>query len=457
MNPLSLSDIARRCGAQMLNPQAADCFVSRVLQDTRKLEPGDVYLALRGERFDGHDFVRAAAEQGAAAAIVAEEATLEVPANFPLLVVPNPLDALHRLAASWRAELACTVVCLTGSSGKTSTKEFLASVLSQAGPVSATHGNLNNHIGLPLSILETTREDRYAVWEIGMNHPGEIAPLAALARPQLSVITNIGTAHIEFFPNRDGIAVEKGALFANTQPDGYCFYPAGDDYAETLCSLAGSRAVPVGVAAKQPIARNPIPTADGISFTLAIGDESVEVHLPVHGQHMVSNALLAAAVGNAVGLSIEQIAVGLESVKLVGGRLRKVEIGGIVILDDTYNANPESVLAALRTLACFPIEEGAHRIAVLGRMGELGHYTQTGYDRVGRGAAEAVDCLVTVGKETGPMAEAARSAGLERVYTVPDHTSATTLLRSITRPGDIVLIKGSRAAAMETILNQLTA
>jgi UDP-N-acetylmuramoyl-tripeptide--D-alanyl-D-alanine ligase len=308
-----------------------------------------------------------------------------------------------------------------------------------------------------LSILETNRENKFCVWEIGMNHPGEIAPLGELAKPLLSVITNIGTAHIEFFANRAGIAAEKGALFTATDPDGFCFYPAKDDYAETLRSLAGRRAVPVGETPGSPQAVNLQPTADGISFELVIGDESAVVHLPVPGQHMVSNALLAAAVGHSAGLSMEQIVKGLENVRMVGGRLRKVEIGGIVILDDTYNANPESVLAALRTLAVFPRKDSARRIAVLGRMGELGHYAETGYERVARGAAETVDCLITVGTETESMAGSARSAGLGRVHTVADHAAATTLLRSIARPGDIVLIKGSRAAAMENILQGLTA
>jgi UDP-N-acetylmuramoyl-tripeptide--D-alanyl-D-alanine ligase len=457
MNPLPLTDIAGRCGARIHNAHGVDPMVSRVVQDTRKLRPGDLYLALRGERFDGHDFVSAASECGAVGAIVAEDAKFDAPPDFPLLVVCDPLQALHRLAESWRAELACTVVCLTGSSGKTSTKEFLASVLSQGGQVSATQGNLNNHIGLPLSILETSREHQFAVWEIGMNHPGEIAPLAAIARPRLSVITNIGTAHIEFFESRAAIASEKGALFTETDPDGLCFYPASDDYAETLQSIAGRRASPVGEATGSPRAKNLRPTADGVSFTLEIGDKNADVHLPVPGQHMVSNALLAAAVGKSAGLSLEQIVAGLEDVRMVGGRLRKMEICGLAVLDDTYNANPESVLAALRTLAVYPVSENAKRIAVLGRMGELGHYEKTGYERVGQGAAETVDCLVTVGPETEFLAQSARSAGLGRVYTVPDHAAATVLLRSITRPGDVLLVKGSRAATMETIINQLAA
>lgn len=455
MNPLSLTEIANRCGARVANTPSADPLICRVTQDTRKLAPGDLYLALRGERFDGHAFVGAAASAGAAAAIVVEGAEVEAPTGFPLLIVRDPLLALHRLAASWRADLPCTVVCLTGSSGKTSTKEFLASVLSQAGPTSATKGNLNNHIGLPLSILETEREHQFAVWEIGMNHPGEIAPLGALARPRYSVITNIGTAHIEFFSSRAGIAAEKGSLFTETDADGLCFYPAADDYAETLRSLAGGRAMPVGASDELPRATDLNPTEEGTIFQLHLGGESIQVHLPVPGAHMVSNALLAAAVGRAVGLSLAQIASGLEAVRMVGGRLRKVEIGGIIFLDDTYNANPESVLAALRTLAVYPAGGCARRIAVLGRMGELGHYTATGYERVGRGAAETVDCLVTVGAETEPLAAAARLGGLQHVHAVADHGAATTLLRSLARPGDVVLVKGSRAAAMETILNQL--
>ena len=452
MNPLSLQDIASRIGATIRGGDPSR-LAGRVTQDTRRLQPGDLYVALRGPNFDGHAFVPVAAANGAVGAIVESGHHTHSLPDFCLLEVPAPLAALQALAASWREELSFPVVALTGSSGKTSTKQFLASILSQAGPVCSTTGNLNNHIGLPLTILSANREDRFGVFEIGMNHPGETAPLAALARPDLAIITNIGTAHIEFFPDREGIAREKAELFRAVPESGACFFPAQDDFAPLLAEIAGPRARAVHPDSETLRAENITPTGEGSHFTLVIGTEQLPVNLSVPGPHMVRNALLAAATALHLGLSPAQIANGLSAARIVGGRLHRKVIRGLLVIDDTYNANPESMEAALQTLASIPLPRpDSRRLAVLGRMGELGHYAAEGYSRVGRLAAETVDELIAVGPATAPLVEAARAAGLSAVHHLDDPAAAAVLIRSIARPGDALLLKGSRAARMEDIL-----
>lgn len=450
MNPKSLQSIAEMCGAR-LSP-GGEALVRRVQKDTRTLLPGDLYFALEGEKFDGHRFVSAAAAAGAAGAVVREGAEVQAPEGFPLLVAGDPLHALQRLASEWRMQLGLTAICLTGSSGKTSTKEFLAAVLGEAGKVCATEGNLNNHIGLPLSVLGANLEDRFAVWEIGMNHPGEIAPLAAIARPDIAVVTNIGTAHLEFFESREGIAKEKGSLFAALGEGGLAVYPAADDYAKVLEKMAGGKVVAVGLEEGEPRAEQISVRAEGMQFLLVAGGESQEVRLRVHGMHMVQNALLAAAVGLACGLSLQAVARGLSAARPVKGRLEKKEIRGFVVLDDTYNANPDSMVAALRTLAAYPGEEGGKRFAVLGKMGELGEHAAEGYRRVGEEAARCADVVVVVGEDARGIAEAARGG---EVFFVGAAEEASALLKKMLSTGDTVLVKGSRSARMEKIVEQI--
>lgn len=453
MKATTLSDFASRCRASLSLPGKGAEIVSGITQDTRSIQPGQVYLALRGERHDGHDFVADAAARGAIAAVVEAEAGLCAPADFPLLRVGDSLAALHRLAASWRADLRLRVAAITGSSGKTTTKEMLASILARAGKVTSTRGNLNNHIGLPLSILAADDDDDFAVWEMGMNHAGEIRPLAALACPEVGIITNIGTAHIEFLGSREGIANEKAELFRAMPEAGCCVYPGDDDFAAVLREAGGSRrSFPVFFERGEPRAENVRPGALGTDFDLVMEDGRFPVSLQVAGRHMVVNALLAARAAALLGVESGQIAAGLSEARTVGGRMRRLSVRGLEIFDDTYNANPDSMVAALRTLSEVPLSKGVRRIAVLGKMGELGAHAAEGCERVGRAAAAHVDVLVATGSDAFPIAESARAASLADVFTAPDTSGAAAVLRSIARPGDLVLLKGSRSARMEEIL-----
>ncbi|MEI8311687.1 MAG: UDP-N-acetylmuramoyl-tripeptide--D-alanyl-D-alanine ligase [Verrucomicrobiota bacterium] len=449
MDPLTLKEIAEMSGAKILRGDGG-AKVTRISKDTRTIQPGDLYAALRGDNFDGNQFAAEAVARGAAAVLVDDgSAASALPDAFPVLLAGSGLDAITRLAAAWRARLKLKVLCITGSNGKTSTKEFAAAVLSAGFQVVKTEGNLNNHIGVPLSILSATAADTAAVWEIGMNHPGEIAPLAALAKPDAAIITNVGVAHIEYMKTREAIALEKGVLAEAVPEDGFVVLSSDDNQSDFIASRTRARVVRAGLSSGSITASSLVESTEGCRFVVHAGGRSFETSIPCNGAHMVRNALLAVAAGIEFGISPEDAVSGLPKTRLAGGRLQHRIIRGISFLDDTYNANPDSMVAALSTLRALP--GGGRRIAVLGRMGELGSYEQEGYRRTGIAAGKNVDILITVGTESSPMADAAREAGLDRIHEVDDTASASLMLVNLARPGDIVLVKGSRSARMESV------
>lgn len=447
MDALSLYEIADMCGGVLLG-SSGNLTARRISKDTRTLVPGDLYLALRGENHDGNLHAKDAASKGAVAAIL-DRPPADLPEGFPVIQVEDSLAALHRLAGAWRDRLALKVACITGSSGKTSTKEFTAAVLSARFRVVKTEGNLNNHIGLPLSILSASTADDAAVWEIGMNHPGEIAPLAQLARPDLAIVTNVGVAHIEYMGSREAIAKEKGALIEAVGADGAVVLPAEDDFRDYLASLSKARVIETGLTRGAVTATDLHVDTDGCRFVLHWDGDSLPARLPVPGEHMVRNALLAVATGVEFGLSLEECVEGLASARLAGGRLARRIVRGVTILDDTYNANPDSMEAAIKTLKS--LSTRGRRIAVLGRMGELGDHASAGYQQVGR-AAPGIDALIAVGPETVPLTETARAGGLKEIHETSSAEEAAGVLRRIAGEGDIVLVKGSRAARMERVI-----
>lgn len=418
-----------------------------VFTDTRKPITGGLFVAIRGENFNGDQFAASALNAGASIALVQKWEGGEFGSNQAVIEVQDTLLALQRLAYAWRSQLDIPIVCITGSNGKTSTKDFTTSVLSQKFSVNATKGNLNNHIGLPLSVLATTQDHTAAVFEIGMNHSGELAPLCEIARPQYGIITNIGTAHIEFLGSREAIAEEKCTLARYLPETGILFTPAGCDFNEFFRSRTSAKLIHVGNGRGFVRAENPRPQADGTWIDLVIqGEEPFEVFIPVLGKHMITNALLAAALGWKLGLSPAQIAQGLTSVNLTSGRMRLIQCDGITILDDTYNANPESMEAALDTLSDMKVAEGGQRIAVLGRMGELGTFATEAHIRIGKLAKSKGLRLIAVGDGAEKIAIGGESMHL------PDCHSAAEWLVSNTNSGDIVLFKGSRSATIEKVL-----
>ena len=450
MNPTPLSKIAEFSGAA-IDGGNANVLIDTVSTDSRTIRPGQLFVALRGENFNGHNFVEAVAKSGAAGAIVDQGWRGNVAKQFALLRAPDSLRAYQDLAANYRNLLPLKVVAITGSNGKTSTKDFTAAVLARKFRVTKTEGNFNNHVGLPRTILEATPDDQIGVWEIGMNHPGEIASLAKIARPDAAIITNIGVAHIEFMGTRESIADEKGALAEVVAPEGWVILNADDPFSGRIALRIKARVILAGTTSGGIRAAEISQSATGSDFTIWEGAHRCRAQLPVPGLHMIQNALFAVAAGRAFGLSLEEAAGALASAPLSKARLQVKIIHGVQFIDDSYNANPDSVKAALRTLV--ELEADGKRIAVLGEMRELGAETERGHREVGETAATfGVDHLIGIG-ETGKLTvAAAQRAGLKNAVAVADTTEATEVLERIVRRGDLVLVKGSRTARTEQVM-----
>jgi UDP-N-acetylmuramoyl-tripeptide--D-alanyl-D-alanine ligase len=456
MRPCTLEEIARLSGGRLVKGNPA-LTVDRLHTDTRTLASGDCFVALRGDRFDGHAFVREVKNRGAVAALVSNRVIPDLPEDLGLVEVPDTLEALQHFAANHRKRLPVRTIGVTGSSGKTSTKELIASVLRTRFKTKATEGNLNNHIGVPLTLIRLDEDDEFGVIEMGMNHPGEIAPLAKITAPEIGVISSIGPAHIEFFAGQAAIAEEKAALIAALPASGVAILNGDDEWSRKIAHRTAARVVWIG---DQPDAawraEDLQVIGDGLSFRLRHGADSVTVRLPVMNRVMVGNALLAAAVGGECGLGLDEIARGLEAVKLPGARMQVVNAHGVSIINDAYNANPASMKAALTALKEFP---GARRrLAVLGSMGELGQHAVDLHWAVGEFAArQDIDFLIVA----GPNAEAYRVGALAggmnvgQVAAVFDAGEAATVLRERMREGDAVLVKGSHFMGLERLVEEI--
>jgi UDP-N-acetylmuramoyl-tripeptide--D-alanyl-D-alanine ligase len=450
VDPVSIRTITTWVNGELSHGNAA-LEVDSVCTDSRALKPGALFVALRGEKFDGHDFIHQAVESGAVGAVV-EVAPENLPESFAVIKTSNTLEALQRMAAAYLRTLPMMVINITGSNGKTSTKDFTAAVLATRGRVAKTEGNLNNHIGLPLTILRATTLDEFGVFEIGMNHPGEIAPLAKISRPDAGVITNIGVAHIEYMGSQDAIAREKGMLAEAVGPEGFVVLPADDKFTKSIAARTRAKVIRAGIENGDVYATHVRLENGGTRFTAHGRGSTADGYIHAPGLHMVRNAMLAVAVGLEFGLPLEQCLDGLRTAKLTKGRLERKTVRGISVLDDSYNANPDSMVAAIETLGQMP---GRH-IAVLGQMNELGAESEKGHRRVGEAAArEKIECVITVGNIAADIANAALEHGVKHVLTAQTTGEAAAILRSLARNGDTVLIKGSRSVKMETIVEEL--
>ena len=423
-----------------------DAPVRRVVTDSRSVVPGDLFVALRGERFDGHVFVADVAHRGAVAAVVERK----LDAALAQLQVPQVLSALQAAARAWRQCHSLPVIAITGSNGKTTTKQLLAAILKTRGPVLATRGNLNNHIGLPLTLLELREAHRTAVIEMGANHHGEIALLTSIAQPDIAVITQAGDAHLEGFGSREGVARAKGELFAGLGSNGIAVVNADDEYAALWRGLARGRQLSFGIRMPADVRASEIALhAAGSRFDLHIPGSDATVDLPLPGEHNIMNALAAAACAAALGLDAEVIAAGLAQVESAQGRVVwKTTLQGARLIDDSYNANPTSVRAGLDLLATQP----APRWAVLGGMAELGESSERLHEECGRHARElGIERLYVLG---AAGVHYARGFGVQtRVFDDVDELNrdvSTTLDASVT-----LLVKGSRSARMERVVAAL--
>jgi len=438
----------------------SDARIAGVAIDSRSVATGGMFVAIEGPRHDGHDFLSQVIDAGAAALLVRRGRALpELPARVAAIAVDDTTRALGALAAGHRDRFDGPLVGITGSNGKTTTKEMCAAILSVGAHTLATQGNLNNHFGLPLTLLARAPEHRRAVIELGMNHRGEIAELAAIAKPTVAAVTNVGTAHIEYLGSRENIAAEKGDLIAALGVDGVAVVNDADDFAETLAKRAPGRVLRFGRGDTADVRAQDVEAGDGaFCFTLHLPDARCEVRVAGLGETTIQNALCAAAAAFAAGAAADEIATGLARYHGVSGRLERRELpDGVVLIDDSYNANPQSMEVALRLLAT---SGSGRRIAVLGDMGELGEAADKAHREAGRLVATlGIDYMVAAGSQAEHVAEAARAAGMpaDRIQCVETSEAAGAPVRSLARRGDWVLLKGSRSMRMERVGTHLEA
>ncbi|HET7267706.1 MAG TPA: UDP-N-acetylmuramoyl-tripeptide--D-alanyl-D-alanine ligase [Oleiagrimonas sp.] len=427
----------------------ADVAVAGVATDSRTLRGGELFVALAGEHHDGHDHVAAAAAAGAAAALVARK----IDVDLPQVLVADTLAALGDLASAVRARRHADVVGITGSNGKTTVKTLTAAILSRHGRTHATQGNYNNEIGLPLTLLAMPEDSQYAVIEMGAGKPGDIAYLAAIARPDVSLVNTIGPAHLERMGSLEGIAETKGAIYEALPGDGVAIINADDDFADFFTGLAGSRRrVSFGLGTRKADVRADIQAMDaaGSRFTLITPRGKTDVSLPLPGRHNVSNALAAAAIAHALDVPLATMAEGLAHAGHVAGRLDARRMpGGWTLIDDSYNANPASAAAAIETLM---LTSGEHWL-VLGDMAELGPEARQLHADLGVLARErGVEHLFT----TGTLARAAAEAFGDTACHFEDHETLAAALRAALHADVTCLVKGSRSSAMDRVVMALT-
>jgi UDP-N-acetylmuramoyl-tripeptide--D-alanyl-D-alanine ligase len=455
---LSLAEIAAVVGGQTYDiPDPALQVTGPVVRDSREVESGSLFVAFVGERVDGHDYAKAVIEAGAAAVLASR------PVGVPAIVVDDVQTALGALARHVVERLGATLVALTGSAGKTSTKDLIAQVLRSKAPTVFTPGSLNNEIGLPLTALSATEETKFLVLEMGARGIGHIRYLTELTPPRIGLVLNVGTAHIGEFGGREQIARAKGELVESLPEDGAAILNADDPLVRAMASRTKARVILFGESDEADVrAENVRLTESGQpSFSLRTPSGCSDVTMRLYGEHHVSNALAAAAVAHELGMSADEIARALsEAGSLSRWRMEVTERpDGVTVVNDAYNANPESMRAALRALAA--MGKGRRTWAVLGQMAELGDEALAEHDAVGRLAVRLnVGKLVAVGGREASWLQLGAynegSWGEESVH-VSDAQAAVDLLRSELRPGDVVLVKASRSVGLERVALALLA
>jgi UDP-N-acetylmuramoyl-tripeptide--D-alanyl-D-alanine ligase len=454
----NLDYVASACAGELVKGSRT-APVGRVCTDSRHVQSGDLFFALAGEKFDAHDFLNEVAKKGAAAVVIER---VRKPAALPdcaVIVVDNTRVALGRLAAAFRKDFELPVVAVGGSNGKTTTKNLIAAVLGQKFSAVWSEASFNNDIGVPLTLLRLDKSHQAAVLEAGTNHPGELAPLVKMIQPRYGIITNIGREHLEFFGDLAGVAREEGELAELLPADGKLFINGDDEWTERIASRTAAKVVRVGIG----------PGNDWRVRNVRLGNQGTSFHVEslkkdfcggyrinLLGRHQAVNALFAIAVGEELGLDRAEIQRGLAECEPAKMRLQLWEAGGVRVLDDSYNANVDSVLAALEVLKELPCK--GRRMAVLGDMAELGAHSEAAHAEAGRAAAESgVGQLFAVGKMASVMAQAARNAGLNRVIEFADVEGAAAAMKTFLKSGDLVLLKASRATRLERIAEVLRA
>lgn len=450
MDPLSLSFIASATGGELWNVEATD-MATGLSTDSRSLSRGDLFVALVGERHDAHGFLTPEMGRVASACMVERGRLGEELSGLPLIQVENSRAALGRLGSQYRGSFNLPVVCVTGSNGKTSTKRFLQTVLSARYQVCASPASFNNDIGVPLSLMNLEAQSTAGVFEVGTNHPGEIKPLVEMVKPNIGVMTSLGRSHMEFFGSVEAIADEKGWL-AELLPAEGLFVVNGDmPHLERVLERVRARVVKVGFGEGNDwIVRSEGIGTGGMDFSVAAPafDGACRFHLPVIGRHHLINATLAMAVGSELGLTPDELVRMTAQCEPAPMRADWESHGGVVVFDDTYNANADSMIAALQTLKDYPLT-GA-RWAVVGDMGELGEFSAAGHREVGQIAAElGIDHVVGVGEWAGEVCAAARKGGVSSTYSFTEAGDVLPWLEPQLTSGDGILLKASRSTGLE--------
>ncbi len=455
---LTADDLAAATGGRILAGSARPILGAAV--DSREVVDGNLFVALPGERTDGHAFVLQAAEGGAAAVLVSREPPPRelaglAAAGVAIVLVDDALRGFGAIAASWRRRFDPLVVGVTGSIAKTSTKEAIATVLAAELVTLKNEGNRNNEVGLPLTIMRLRPEHQAAVLEMGMYVGGEIAELARIGRPEIGVVTAVQPVHLSRIGTIEAVAQAKGELVEALPDDGVAVLNADDERVRSMAARTAARVVTYGFATDATVRAVAVTSAgaDGMRFELVTPAGRRPVTIPTLGRLAVHNALAAAAVGISAGMAEERIAAALAHGWSAPHRGVLVRAAGVTIVDDSYNASPASVLAALELLAGMP----GRRIAVLGEMLELGDEHIAGHERVGTAAAAVAERLVAVGPGAAPIAAAARRAGMVAadVLEVPDRQAAAALLEAELRDGDVVLVKASRGIELDLLVDDL--
>jgi UDP-N-acetylmuramoyl-tripeptide--D-alanyl-D-alanine ligase len=444
--PLSLAAVAATLGALL---QQGDARFTRVATDSRQLQPGDLFVALRGANFDGHDFLHTAANAGACGLVVEE---FDASLSLPQLVVRDTLLALGQIARLNRDAFAHPLIAITGSSGKTTVKTMVADILRECGSVLMTQGNFNNHIGVPLTLLQIARDHEFAVIEMGASSIGEIGYLCTLAKPDVALVNNVMPAHIAGFGSLENVALAKGEIYLGLAAQGTAVINIDDAFApQWLAQMQQQTVITVSLtdASADCFARNISATAECTSFTLVVQQDAIDINLPAPGEHNIRNALAAAACAFAVGASLSHIKQGLEKFVPVSGRLsRQHTPGGALVIDDSYNANPGSVRAAIQVLAAQP----GQKVLVLGDMGELGEHAELLHAEIGRFAqAQQIHRLLTVGSLSRHASEAFGESGQH----FASQAELMQVLNTLVDKHTTLLIKGSRSAKMDVIVREL--
>jgi UDP-N-acetylmuramoyl-tripeptide--D-alanyl-D-alanine ligase len=460
---LTIEEVLKATGGKLLQGKG-NAFFQGISTDSRTVAEGELFIALKGSQFDGHHYALEALEKKAGGVLIEEDKVGDIRWNGyrsrAVITVKDTLSALGDMARDWRRKYGTPVVALTGSNGKTTTKEMVAACLETTFPILKTKGNLNNLIGVPLTLLTLTEKERVAVLEMGMNVPGEIRRLTEMAEPDVGLITNIQKVHLEGMGSLERLKEEKGELFRRMRRDGTILVNQDDPRVIDLASDYPGQKITFGIEHLAEVMAKEIRLrgAEGTSFTLILEGEMMEIHLRLLGRHFVPNALSAIAVACLFGVEVKQAKEAMENLPPFPMRMEVVPLkGGKTLINDVYNANPYSMELALETLV--EVKGKGRAIAVLGDMLELGNFTMEAHQRIGQKVRElSIDFLFALGEEAPIVVESAIRHGfpMERARVVESHSESISLLRQMIQNGDWILVKGSRRMAMEKIVEGLT-